>query len=161
MEDNISQDGSQQFDPMTSTSGASNSVLLVGSSVDEDLQNVSLTEHDDYLSNNLSHIHILQQAVNNDQSMMNLSSTLRNDRSDTLLEYYPDQQMKVECSKSTDSVPVPSFNQSFDSNSDMSFLCDLITPPTTNTPIREPHAIPSSHISSSGNPHYYGSPWNN
>ena len=153
MEDNLSQDLNQQYDSISSGTATANPVMLVPSTVDDDLQNVSLTEHDDYLSNNLAHIHILNPTADNETNMINeLSTTLHNDRNDPMLDYFSSEPIKSSSSKPIDSVPPAT---SYDSNNDMAFLCDLMTPPTTS-------ALQDSRMtSSSSNSHFYNADWNN
>jgi hypothetical protein len=114
MEDNSSQDA-QQYDPLSSATPVANSVLLGPRTVDDELNNVSLNENDDYLSTNLSHIHLLHPTGNTDPNLN--------------LQYFTDTSNERLKSKS---IITPSVGANYDPNSDITFLYDLVTPPTTS-----------------------------
>ena len=115
MEDNSSQD-TQQYDSLTSATPVANSVLLVPrTTADDELNNVSLNENDDYLSTNLSHIHLLHPTVNTDPNLN--------------LQYFTETSNERLKSKS---IITPSAGTNYDPNSDITFLYDLVTPPTTS-----------------------------
>jgi hypothetical protein len=112
MEDNVSQD-TQQYDHLSSTTPVANSVMIVPRTADDDLHDVSLNENDDYLSHNLSHIHLLHPTVNPDPNLN--------------LQYFTDTSNERLKSKS---IITPSTGTNYDPNSDITFLYDLVTPPT-------------------------------
>jgi hypothetical protein len=134
MDDNLSQDTSENYHRLSLATPVADPVLIVRSTVDDDLHNVSLTEHDDYLSANLSHIHLLQSNDHRHPSTMEL----HHERSEPILDYFVDTSS--ERSKANKSKPITTLSTtdtSGASNYDMTFLCDLITPPT-NTILQSP-----------------------
>ena len=163
MEDNLSQDViNEQFDPLAMATPVADSVLITPANVDVDLENVSLNENDDYLSDNLSHIHLLHPPVSNDPNF-NHRTTLTNDTHNirprsSVLHYFADtsssNQLKTSPSKpiSTPSPTNSSVGTSFDMNQEMTFLCDLMTPPTSS-------ALRPS-ISTQSNPNFFDEQWN-
>ena len=168
MEDNLSQDATQHFDHLASVTPAAISVRIVPRSVDVDLQNVSLTENDDYLSDNLSHIHLLHATANADPTLNahettlvghhdnSLSSDLHDhQRAESMLQFFTqasDERLQLNKSKSiqTPSTSNPTLIPSYDPNHDMSFLCDLMTPPSSST-IQQPSIPPQFNQSTNHN----------
>jgi hypothetical protein len=142
MEDSTSQD-SHQYDHLSSTTPVANSVLMVPRTVDDELNNVSLNENDDYLSNNLSHIHLLHRNVIIDPNLNHHNTTIVNNnqyQSGQNLQYYTDtsnERLKLIKSKSiiTPSPTNSSVETNYDPNNDITFLYDLVTPPSTATTI--------------------------
>ena len=147
MEDNTSQD-IKQYDHLSNSTPVANSVMIVPRAVDDELNNVSLNEHDDYMSNNLSHIELLHSTVTTDPNLYRHNRTSVNDNQlSTSFDQYPQEQFlqyltdtsndRLKLSKSK-SIATPSLLHStvgarYDPNNDISFLYDLVTPPTTTT----------------------------
>lgn len=137
MEDSLSQD-SHQYDHLSSTTPKANSVLLVPRTVDDDLHNISLNEHDDYLSNNLSHIHLLHQTVTTDPNLNHHNTNMPENNPFThgqVLQYYTDNSNERLKSTKPQSIIAPTTvnppaESSFDPNNDINFLYDLVTPPS-------------------------------
>lgn len=164
MEDNLSRDViNEQFDPLALATPVADSVLINPATVDVDLENVSLTENEDYLSDNLSHIHLLHPPVNNDPNF-NHRHTLPHDANEvrprsSVLHYFAgastSNPLKSSPSKpiSTPSPTNSSVGTSFDMNQEMTFLCDLMTPPTSS-------ALRPS-ISAQSNPNFFDEQWSN
>ncbi len=151
MEDSLSQD-SHQYDHLSSTTPVANSVLMVPRTVDDDLNNISLNENDDYLSNNLSHIHLLHQTVTTDPTLNHHNTTINNDRQ--VLQYFTDtsnERLKLIKSKSI-VTPAPVNPTNYDPNSDINFLYDLVTPPSIRQPIQT--------TSNNNDTHYFDPHWN-
>jgi len=164
MEDNLSQD-SHQYDHVSSATPVANSVLIVPQTVDNDLHNISLNENDDYLSNNLSHIHLLHQTVNTDPNLNHHNATIAEISQyhhGQVLQYFTDtsnERSKLIKSKAiiTPSPTTPSGESTFDSNSDMNFLYDLVTPPSTNTAAIQQSFQTRSNLN---DPHFFDQHWN-
>ena len=174
MEDNLSQDTVQRYDDLVSATPVANSVMIVPRTIDVDLQNVSLTENDDYLSDNLSHIHLLHGNSNTDPTLNahettlvshhdnSLSSDLHgHQQTEPMLQYFTesvDDRLALNKSKSikTPSPSNPNIASSYDPNHEMSFLCDLMTPPTNST-IQQP-SIPSQ-MNHATNHHFFEDHW--
>jgi hypothetical protein len=147
MEDSLSQD-SHQYDHLSSTTPVANSVLMVPRTADDELNNVSLNENDDYLSNNLSHIHLLHRTVTTDPNLNRHNRRIVDNNQyqhEQVLQYFTDtsnERLKLIKSKSiiTPSPPPTTTTNSsvgtnYDPNSDINFLYDLVTPPSTTTTI--------------------------
>jgi hypothetical protein len=164
MEDNISQD-SHQYGHLSSTTPVANSVLMVPRTIDDELHNVSLNEHDDYLSNNLSHIHLLHQNVTTDPNLNHHNTTIANNNQyqhGRVLHYFtdtPNDRLKLIKSKSiiTPSPTNSSVETNYDPNSDINFLYDLVTPPSTITTLNRP-SIQSR--SNNNDTHFFDDHWN-
>jgi hypothetical protein len=144
MEDNTSQsqDSHHYPDPSSATL-IPNSVLVDSRTINTDIHNVSLTEHDDYLSNDLSNIHLLHSNSIADPNLNHLNATLVNNPiSNDLNDYHHGQVLQFFADTSNDrlryvkrskAIITPSSNPSaYDPNGDMNFLYDLITPPAIN-----------------------------
>lgn len=142
MEDNLSQD-SHQYDHLSSATPKANPVILVPRTVDDDLHNISLNEHDDYLSNNLSHIHLLHQTVSTDPTLNHHNTTIADNNHFShgqVLQYFTDSSHDRLKSTEPQSIIPPSTTNTFaevnlDPNNDITFLYDLVTPPS-NVPTR-------------------------
>jgi hypothetical protein len=145
MEENISQD-TQPYDHLSSATPVANSVMIVPRTVDDELPNVSLNENGDYLSNHLSHIRLLHRTANTDPNLNHHNRTIGgNNRVSTdvnqyqhrqVLQYFTDtsnERLKLLKSKSisTSSPSNSTIETTYDPNSDMTFLYDLVTPPST------------------------------
>ncbi len=145
MEENISQD-TQPYDHLSSATPVANSVMIVPRTVDDELHDVSLNENGDYLSNHLSHIRLLHRTVSTDPNLNHHNRTIiDNNRVSTdlnqyqhrqVLQYFTDtsnERLKLLKSKSisTLSPSNSTIETTYDSNSDMTFLYDLVTPPST------------------------------
>jgi hypothetical protein len=151
MEDNLSQD-SHQYDHLSSTTPVANSVLIVPRRVDDDLHNVSLNENDDYLSNNLSHIHLLHRTVTTDPNLNHHNTTINNNQH--VLQYFTDtsnERLKLIKSKSI-VTPSPTNTSNYDPNSDINFLYDLVTPPSIRQSIQT--------NSNTNDTHFFDPHWN-
>jgi len=164
MEDNTSQD-SHHYDHLSSTTPRAHSVLLVGRTDDDELHNVSLNENEDYLSNNLSHVHLLHRNFTTDPNLnhhnttrtttITNSTTPNNTNSvgtSQPLQYFTDtsnERLKYIQSKS---ITTPS-NTNYDPNSDMNFLYDLVTPPSNPTSITRPSIQTQSNANHAS--HYF------
>jgi hypothetical protein len=151
MEDNLSQD-SHQYDHLSSTTPVANSVLIVPRTVDDDLHNVSLNENDDYLSNNLSHIHLLHRTVTTDPNLNHHNTTINNNQH--VLQYFTDtsnERLKLIKSKSI-VTPSPTNTSNYDPNSDINFLYDLVTPPSIRQSIQT--------NSNTNDTHFFDPHWN-
>jgi hypothetical protein len=145
MEESISQDA-QSYDHLSSTTPVANSVMIVSRTIDDELHDVSLNENGDYLSTSLSHIRLLHPTVNIDPNLNHHNRTIDgNNRVSTdpnqyqhgqVLPYFTDtsnERLKLLKSKSiaTSSPSSSTVETTYDPNSDMTFLYDLVTPPTT------------------------------
>lgn len=171
MEDNLSQD-SHQYDHLSSTTPVANSVLMVPRSIDDELNNVSLNENDDYLSNNLSHIHLLHRNVTTDPNLNHHNTTISNTPTNNNqyqhgqgLQYFTDtsnERLKLIQSKSiiTPSPTNPNVSTNYDPNSDINFLYDLVTPPSTTSTINRQSIQPRSNNNNNNNTHYFDDHWN-
>jgi len=164
MEDNTSQD-SHHYDHLSSTTPRAHSVLLVGRTDDDELHNVSLNENEDYLSHNLSHVHLLHRNFTTDPNLnhhnttrtttITNSTTPNNTNSvgtSQPLQYFTDtsnERLKYIQSKS---ITTPS-NTNYDPNSDMNFLYDLVTPPSNPTSITRPSIQTQSNANHAS--HYF------
>ncbi|CAF3554146.1 unnamed protein product [Rotaria sp. Silwood1] len=157
LEDNTSQsqDSHQYPDPSSATL-VPNSVLVTSQSINDDIHNVSFTGHDDFLSNDLSHIHLLHTNSITDPNLNHHNATLFNSTVNNnniqdqhhghVLQYFTDtsndrlQSLKrSKAIKTPTSLPSSSSSSSsssnippYDPNGDINFLCDLITPPAVN-----------------------------
>ncbi|CAF3415552.1 unnamed protein product [Rotaria sp. Silwood1] len=171
MEDNISPE-TDHYDQLSSATPVTNSVMIVPRAVDDELNNISLNENDDYTPNNLSHMHLLHSPVNTDPNLYRHNRTIvDNNRMSTdldqyqhrqTLQYFTDtsnQRLKLIKSKSI-ATPSPtnsaSTGTSYDPNSDMNFLYDLVTPPTTTRTI--PQSVQSQSNSDDNN--FFDVNWN-
>lgn len=162
MEDNISQDSHQHYDHLSSTTPRASSALLVGRTIDDELNNVSLHENDDYIPNNLSHIHLLHQNLNSTDPNLNHHNTTRTNTitngtnnnslgTNNILQYFTDtnnERLKYIQSKS---ITTPT-SSNYDPNSDMNFLYDLVTPPSNPTSIIRQSIQTQSNTNP---PHYF------
>ena len=144
MEDNTSQsqDSHQYPDPSLATPIPS-SVMIRPRTVNDDMNNVSLNEHDDYLSSDLSHIHLLHSNSITDPNLNHhnatlVTNTINNDQHDyhhgQVLQYYTDTSTdRLRFLKRSKAIITPSSNiLSNDPNGDINFLYDLVTPPANN-----------------------------
>ncbi|CAF3615289.1 unnamed protein product [Adineta steineri] len=146
MEDNTSQsqDSNQYPDPSLATP-VPNSVMILSRTVNHDIHNVSLTENDDYLSNDLSHIHLLHSNSIADPNLnhhnaTSVAHTITNDLHDyhhgQILQYFNDTSNdRLRFIKRSKAIMTPSSTTNIptnDPNGDINFLCDLNTPPTVN-----------------------------
>lgn len=151
MEDSVAQD-SDQYDSLTAVTPVTNSVMIVSRTVDDDLNNISLNENEDYTPNNLSHMHLLHPTVNTDPNLYRHNRTIvDNNRVSTDLDQYQhgqnlqyftdtsNERLKLLKSKSiaTPSPSNSSVGTNYDPNSDINFLYDLVTPPTTTRTIAQ------------------------
>ncbi len=134
MEDSLSQD-SHQYDHLSSTTPVANSVLMVPRTADDE-------------SNNLSHIHLLHRTVTTDPNLNRHNRRIVDNNQyqhEQVLQYFTDtsnERLKLIKSKSiiTPSPPPTTTTNSsvgtnYDPNSDINFLYDLVTPPSTTTTI--------------------------
>lgn len=145
MEDNLSQDNHQHYDQLTTTTPITNSVLIVPRTIDDELNDVSLNENDEYLTNNLSHIRLLHPSVNTDPNLNHHNRTIidnsgiSNDvqpfQQQHVLSYFSNQSNERPKLVKSESIPTPltsttsTVNSNYDPTSDMTFLYDLVTPP--------------------------------
>ncbi|CAF3967927.1 unnamed protein product [Rotaria sordida] len=149
-EDNVSQsqDSHHYHDPSLSTL-VPNSVLVTSQTINNDIHNVSFSGHDDYLSSDLSHIHLLHTNSITDPNLNHHNATLfnntvNNDLHDQhhgqVLQYFTDtsndrllflrrsKAIKTPSTSTSSSSNIPTN----DPNGDINFLYDLITPPAVN-----------------------------
>ncbi len=138
MEDSTSQsqDSHQYPDPSLATP-IPNSVMILSQTGNDDIHNVSLPEHDEYLSNDLCHINLLHSNSITDPILNHHNTTsVNNEHHDyqhgQVLQYFTDtsndrlryvKRSKTIITPSTSTVPT------YDPNGDINFLYDLITPP--------------------------------
>jgi hypothetical protein len=145
MEDNTSQsqDSHQYLDP-SSTTPVPNSVMIIPPTGNDDIHNISLIEHNDYLSSDLSHIHLLHSNSRTDPILNHHNTTLVNNMiSNDLHDYHHGQVLQYFTDTSNDrlrylkrskSIITPSTStiSTYDPNGDINFLYDLVTPPAVN-----------------------------
>lgn len=166
MEDNLSQD-SHQYDHLSSTTPVANSVLMVSRTIDDELNNVSLNENDDYLSNNLSHIHLLHHNVTTDPNLNHHNTTIVENnpyQHEQVLQCYTNasnERLKLIQSKSitTPSPTNSSGGTNYDPNSEINFLYDLVTPPSITTIINR-QSVQSQSNNNNNDTHYFDHHWN-
>jgi hypothetical protein len=113
--------------------------MILPRTVNDDIHNVSLTEHDDYLPNDLSHIQLLHSNPITDPNLNHhnatlLNHTINNDLHDyhhgQLLQYFTDTSNdRLRFLKRSKAIITPSNVQTYDPNGDINFLYDLVTPP--------------------------------
>jgi hypothetical protein len=171
MEDNASQshDSHPYQDPSAATPVA-NSVLIPSRTVDDDLHDVSMTVQNDYLSADMSHMHLLHSNSIIDPNLNHhnttlISNTINNDlheyHHEPVLPYFTadlsstDQLRFVKQSKAVTASSSSSnahTGSTFDPNGDINFLYDLITPPSN---IR-PSLMTSSHPNQFFETHWNG-----
>ncbi|CAF2586556.1 unnamed protein product [Rotaria sp. Silwood2] len=165
LEDNASQsqDSHHYPDPSLATP-VPNSVLITSQSINDDIHNVSFSGHDDYLSNDLSHIHLLHTNSLTDPNLNHHNATLfnntvNNDHHGQVLQYFTnasnDRLLFLKRSKAikTPTASSSSSNVSnYDPNGDINFLYDLITPPAVN------RQSLSSQLNHTNN--YFDNDWN-
>jgi hypothetical protein len=171
MEDNISQD---QYDHLSSATPVTNSVIIVPRTVDDELHDVSLNENDDYLSNNLSHIHLLHSTVSTDPTLNHHNTTSMNNNTITndLTEYQHGQVLQYYTGTSSEpsrllkskaiTTPLVGNPSNYDPNSDITFLYDLVTPPTTTsttTRILRQSITSQSNINDNNNNTFFDDNW--
>lgn len=157
MEDNSCHGSENRLFPDPSSSTLVPNPVLIPSrpsavGVHDDLHSVSMTVRDSYLPADLSHIHLLEQ--NNsiaDPNLNHHNSTLIPHPMNTdlppyhheqVLQFFPDSSSITPDSspfvKRSRAMITPNNHPAtnFDPNGDISFLCDLVTPPAnTRTPI--------------------------
>jgi hypothetical protein len=147
MEDNLSQDN-QSYNHLVSATPTANSVLIASRTLDDELNDVSLNENDQYLTSSLSDMHLLHPSVNTDPNLnhhnrtivdnTHLSSDLNTYQHGHVLQYYANAANERPKLVKSESIPTPSASAhsagdaSYDPNSDMTFLYDLVTPPANN-----------------------------
>jgi hypothetical protein len=156
MEDNTSQsqDSHQYLDPSSATP-VPNSLLIIPRTNNDDIQNISLPEHDDYLSNDLSHVHLLHSNILTDPILNHHNTTLGNTdyQHGQVLQYFTDTSNdRLRFIKRSKSIITPSNLPNYDPNGEINFLYDLVTPPAVNR-----QSI-SSQINSSN--HLFPTDWN-
>jgi hypothetical protein len=156
MEDNTSQsqDSHQYLDPSSATP-VPNSLLIIPRTNNDDIQNISLPEHDDYLSNDLSHVHLLHSNILTDPILNHHNTTLGNTdyQHGQVLQYFTDTSNdRLRFIKRSKSIITPSNLPTYDPNGEINFLYDLVTPPAVNR-----QSI-SSQINSSN--HLFPTDWN-
>ncbi|CAF0881073.1 unnamed protein product [Rotaria sordida] len=151
-EDNVSQsqDSHHYPDPSLATL-VPNSVLVTSQTINNDIHNVSFSGHDDYLSSDLSHIHLLHTNSITDPNLNHHNATLfnntvNNDLHDQhhgqVLQYFTDTSNdRLLFLRRSKAIKTPSTSSSLssssniptnDPNGDINFLYDLITPPAVN-----------------------------
>ncbi|CAF3898564.1 unnamed protein product [Rotaria sordida] len=147
-EDNVSQsqDSHHYPDPSLATL-VPNSVLVTSQTINNDIHNVSFSGHDDYLSSDLSHIHLLHTNSITDPNLNHHNATLfnntvNNDLHDQhhgqVLQYFTDTSNdRLLFLRRSKAIKTPSTSSSTniptnDPNGDINFLYDLITPPAVN-----------------------------
>ena len=170
MEDNTSQshDGHPFQDPAAATSVV-NSVLIPSRLVDDDSHDVSMTVQNDFLSSDMSHMHLLHSNSITDPNLNHhnttlISNTINNElheyHHEPVLPYFTDlsstdqlrfvkQSKGIGASSSSSNATTGS---AFDPNGDINFLYDLVTPPTN---IR-PSLMTSSHPNQFFEAHWNG-----
>ena len=171
MEDNISQDAPHRYDHLSSATPVASSVMILPRPIDDDLHAVSLNDNDDYLANNLEHIHLLHSNVSIDPNLNHHNTTLdnanpiSNDLSDyrpePILQYYRSSSSEVPIVNKSPSMTTPISSNppagtNFDPNSEITFLCDLITPPTNTTILRQ--SVESSQLLNQ-HPNFFNEHW--
>ncbi|CAF0847539.1 unnamed protein product [Rotaria sordida] len=166
MEDNISQE-TDQYDHLASATPVTTSVMIVPRAVDDELNNISLNENDDYTPNNLSHIHLLHPTVNTDPNLYRHNRTIvdNNPISSDFDQYQHRQNLQYFTNTSNErlklnkskSIATPSTTgTNYDPNSDINFLYDLVTPPTTTRTISQ--SVQSQ--SNNDDNHFFDDHWN-
>jgi hypothetical protein len=136
MEDNTSQsqDSHHYLDPSSATP-VPNSLLILPRTSNDVIQNISLSEHDDYLSNDLSHVHLLHSNTLTDPILNHHNTTLTNTdyQHGQVLQYFTDTSNdRLRFIKRSKTIIAPSNHPNYDPNGDINFLCDLVTPPAIN-----------------------------
>jgi hypothetical protein len=156
MEDNTSQsqDSHQYPDPSLSTP-VPNSTMVIPQIDNDGISNVSLTSNDDYLSSDLSHIHLLHSHSITDPILNHHNTTLGNNTVNNdyhhgqVLQYFTDtsndrlrflKRPKAIITPSTSTIPP------YDPNGDINFLYDLITPPAVNRPLISTQINPPNNL---------------
>ncbi len=145
MEDNTSQSQDSHHYPDSSlATPVPSSVMILPRTVNNDIHNVSLPEPDDYVTSDLSHIHLLHSNSITDPNLNHHNATLvTNTITNDLHDYHHGQVLQYCTDTSTDrlrflkrskAIITPSSSNLLptDPNGDISFLCDLITPPANN-----------------------------
>ena len=172
MEDNTSQShDSHRFPDPSATAPVPNSVLIPSGPVDDDPHDVSMTVQNDYLSTDLSRMHLLHSNSVTDPNLNHHNSTLiSNAISNDLHEYHHEpvapfftdlsstdrlgfatQSKAIGTPSSSSSLSNVTTGSAFDPNGDINFLYDLVTPPS--------HIRPSLLTSSNPN-QFFENPWN-
>jgi hypothetical protein len=138
MEDNTSQsqDSHQYPDPSLATP-VPNSVMILPQTGDNNIHNVSLSEHDEYLPSDLCHINLLHSNSITDPILNHHNSTLGNNelhdyQHGQVLQYFTDTSNdRLRYLKRSKAIITPSTSivPTYDPNGDINFLYDLITPP--------------------------------
>jgi hypothetical protein len=126
MEDNTSQSrDSQQYHDISSATPVPNSLMIVPRPVNDDVQNISLTEHDGYLS----HIDPLHSNTFIDPNL-NLNDY---DHGHVLQYFAETSNDRLRYIKRSKAVITPSSSNitTYDPHGDINFFYGLISPPTT------------------------------
>lgn len=161
MEDNLSQDN-QSYSHLVSATPTANSVLIVPRTLDDELNDVSLNENDHYLTANLPDIRLLHPSVNTDPNLNHhnrtivdsnhMSTDLNSYPHEHVLQYYANTAGDRSKLVKSESIPTPSASAqppadaSYDPNSDMTFLYDLVTPPAAGVHRRLLHPQSNPHV---------------
>ena len=143
MDDSTSQ--SQDLDPSSATPVQNSILILPRTGPTDDLQNISLPEHDDYFSNDFQHIHLLQTNTHLDPILNHHNTTSVNQDfhhhpppppHGQVLQYFADtsndRSRYLKRSKAIRTPSNYSSSSAFDPNGDMNFLYDLATPTSVN-----------------------------
>jgi len=153
MEENSCHESESQHYPDPSSSTLIPNPVLIPSRVHDDLHHsVSMTVRDAFIPSDLSHIHLLDQ--NNsiaDPNLNHHNSTLISHPMNTdlptfhpeqILQFYPDSSSTITpdsspfVKRSKAMITPNNSTTNFDPNGDITFLYDLVTPPTTSrTPV--------------------------
>jgi hypothetical protein len=139
MDDNTSQSqDSHQYPNPSFATLVPDSVLIVPRTSNDDMHNVSLPEHEDYISNDLSPIHLHSNSITdpilNHHNTTLVNQTMTNDyHHGQVLQYFTDTSNdRLRFLKRSKAIITPSNVPTCDPNGDMNFLYDLITPPAVN-----------------------------
>jgi hypothetical protein len=145
MEDNTSQSqDSHHYPDLSSTTLVPNSVLIDSRTINNNnIHTISHTEHDDYLSSDLSHIHLLHTNSITDPNLnhhntTSVNNTITNDLNDyhhgQILPFFTDiPNDRLRYVKRAKAMITPSSNvPTYDPNGDIHFLCDLVPPSAIN-----------------------------
>lgn len=149
MEENSCHESESQHYPDPSSSTLIPNPVLIPSRVHDDLHHsVSMTVRDAFIPSDLSHIHLLDQNnsiadpnLNHHNSTL-ISHPMTNDLStfhpEQILQFYPDSSSTITpdsspfVKRSKAMITPNNSTTNFDPNGDITFLYDLVTPPTTN-----------------------------